>query len=108
MTKKDEEDFNDSTNCQICVNAYVDGDIKVRDHCYLARKYIISAGRDCNIKVKLNHKNFCRISQTKKVDSHLTMQELGKSNFKINVIPNGLEKCTSFNIISKLAFIYRF
>ena len=31
MTKKDEEDFNDSTNCQICVNAYVDGDTKVRD-----------------------------------------------------------------------------
>ena len=33
------------------------------------------------------------------------MQELGKFNFKINAIPNGLGKCTSFSINNKLAFI---
>ena len=34
------------------------------------------------------------------------MQELGKFNFKINVIPNGLEKYTSFSINNdKLSFI---
>ena len=36
------------------------------------------------------------------------MQELGKFNVKINVIPNGLEKYMSFNINNKLNFIDRF
>ena len=40
-----------------------------------------------------------------KYDSHLTMQELGKFNLKINVIPNGLEKYISFIINNKLSFI---
>ena len=33
------------------------------------------------------------------------MQELGKFNLKIIVIPNGLQKCVSFNINNKLCFI---
>ena len=33
------------------------------------------------------------------------MQELGKFDFKINVIPNVLEKYMSFQISDKLAFI---
>ena len=36
------------------------------------------------------------------------MQELGKFDFKINVIPNGLEKYMSFSINNKLAFIINF
>ena len=36
------------------------------------------------------------------------MQELGKFNLKINVIPNRLEKYMSFSINNKLSFIDRF
>ena len=36
------------------------------------------------------------------------MQELGKFNLKINVIPNGLEKYMSFSINNKLSFIDSF
>ena len=36
------------------------------------------------------------------------MQELGKFNLKINVIPNGLEKYMSFDISNKLVFIDSF
>ena len=36
------------------------------------------------------------------------MKELGKFNFKINVIPNGLEKYMSFSINNKLSFIDSF
>ena len=36
------------------------------------------------------------------------MQELGKFNLKLNVIPNGLEKNLSFTIIDKLHFINSF
>ena len=31
MTKEDDEDFENSTNCWIC-------DVKVRDHCHITRK----------------------------------------------------------------------
>ena len=33
------------------------------------------------------------------------MQELGKFDFKINVIPNKLEKCKRFRLDNKLVFI---
>ena len=36
------------------------------------------------------------------------MQELGKSNLKINLVPNGLEKYVSFTINNKLSFIESF
>ena len=36
------------------------------------------------------------------------MQELGKFNLKINVIPNGLDKYMSFSINNKLNFIDSF
>ena len=38
---------------------------------------------------------------------HLIKQELGKFDFKINAIPNGLEKYLSFNI-NKLVYINAF
>ena len=36
------------------------------------------------------------------------MQELGQSNLKITVIPDGLEKYMSFSISKKLSFIDSF
>ena len=36
------------------------------------------------------------------------MKEPGKFDIKINVIPNGLEKCMSFTINNKLSFIDSF
>ena len=54
--------------CWIC-DEYIEGDIKVRDHCHFTGKYRGSALRDCNnIYVKLNHqKRSCRISQKKNI-----------------------------------------
>ena len=39
MTKKDDENIKNSTKCWTCDNVYVKNDIKVRDHCHIARKY---------------------------------------------------------------------
>ena len=55
MIKKDNENFENSTKCWIRDNAYVKGDVKVRDHCQISRKYRGSAHRDCNVNVKLYH-----------------------------------------------------
>ena len=88
---------------------YADGDVKVRDHCDVTGKYRRPAHRDCNIDVKSNLKIHVVFHNLKNYDSHLIMQELGKFNLKINVIPNELEKYTSFSSINnKLSFIDSF
>ena len=51
-----------------------------------------SAHKDCNIKVKLSYEIPVVFHSLKNYDSHFIMQEQGKFNFKINVIPNGLGK----------------
>ena len=104
ITEKDNEDLENSTKCWIC-DVYVDGDVNVRDNCHITGKYKGSAHKYCNVQVKLNHKTAVVFQNLKNYDSHLIMQELGKFNFKINAIPNGLGKCTSFSINNKLAFI---
>ena len=89
MTKKGDEDFENPTKCCIFKNVYVDGDVKVRGHCHMTGKYRGSAHSHCNVKVKLNHKTLVVLHNLKHYDSHLIMQELGKFNLKVNVIPNG-------------------
>ena len=44
----------------------------------------------------------------KKHDVHLIIEELGKFNFELNVIPNRSEKYMSFRLDSKFVFIYSF
>ena len=108
MTKKDNENLENSTKCWTCDNNNIDSDVKVRDHCYISRKYRGSAHRDCNFNVKLNNKILVVFYNLKNHDSHLIMQGLSKFNLKINAIPNGLEKCMSFSITKKLSFIHSF
>ena len=56
ITKKDNEDFENSIECWICDKDYIEDDVKVRDHSHITRKYRGLAHRDCNINVKLNDK----------------------------------------------------
>ena len=74
MTKEDNEGFENSTKSWNCDNDYIDGDVKVRDHCHITGKHRGSAYRDCNINVKLNHKISVVFHNLKKYDSHLLMQ----------------------------------
>ena len=103
ITKEDYEDFENSTKCWICDNAYVEG-----DQCHINGKYRTSTYREFDITIKLNHKIPIVFQKLKNYDSHLIMQKLGKLDFKINLIPNGLEKYMSFNISNRLIFIDTF
>ena len=108
MTKEENEDFKNSTKCWICDNNYIDGDVKVRDHCHISGKYRGFAHRDCNINLRLNHKIPVVFHNLKRYHSYLIMQELGKFNLKISIVLNGLEKYMSFTINNKLSFIDSF
>ena len=102
MTKRDNENFKNSTEYWVCDNDYIENDVKVRDHCHITGKHSGPAHRSQNHKIPVI---FYRL---KSYDSHLLMQELAKFNLKISVIPNGLEKYMSFNINNKLSFIDSF
>ena len=56
MTKKGNEDFDNSNKCWICEYDYIVNDVKVKDHCHITGKYRGSAHRDYNINLKLNQK----------------------------------------------------
>ena len=43
MTIENDEDFEKSTNWWICYNDFVNGDVKVKDHCHITGKYRGSA-----------------------------------------------------------------
>ena len=101
MTKKDNRDFENSTKCWTCDNYYIDNDVKVRDNCHITGKYRVSAHRNCNINVELNHKIPVVFHNLKNYDSHLFIQELGKFKLKITVIPNELEKYKWFKYLSQ-------
>ena len=92
MTKEDNENFENSTECWICDNDYIDGDVKVRDHCHTSGKYRGSADRYCNINLKLNHKIPMVLHNLKIFYFHLIMQELGSFSVKINVYTKWIRK----------------
>ena len=98
IAKEDNENFKSSTKCWICDSDYTDNDVKVRDHCHISGKYRGSSHRDCNINLKVNHKILAVFHNLENYNSYLTMQELGKFNLKISVIPIGLEKHMKFFI----------
>ena len=91
ITKKDDKDSQSAFKYQICDNVYVDGDVIVKDHCHIAEKYRGSVHRDCSVKVKLNHNFTIVFHNLKNYDSHFIMEDIGKSDFKINDIPNRSE-----------------
>ena len=108
MAKEDNEDFENSTKFQVYDNVYVDGDVEVRDHCHITGKYRGSARRDCSINGKLIHKITVVFHNIRNYDSYLIMQELGRFNLNINVIPKKIKKYMSFSINNKLSFIDSF
>ena len=84
---------------------YVDGDVRVIDHCCINEKYKRSAHRDFNINLKLGVKLPVIFYNLIVYDSHHIMQGIGKIVFLINLIPNGLEKCASFMLGKPLTII---
>ena len=71
-------------------SVYIEDDVKIIDHCNITEKYRGPTHRD--IKIKINQKIPIVFHNLKNYDSYRIMQELHKSNFRINIIVNRLEK----------------
>ena len=81
---------------------------RVRDHCHVTGKYRASAHNVCNRSCRLTNKIPVIFHNLRGYDSHLIMQEIGKFNKGINVIPNNMEKYMAFMICRNLIFIVSF
>ena len=111
MTNEDEENFNKSNECYICGKKYKEKDIRVRDHCHITGKYRGSAHQDCNLKLKIKPEEIkipIIFHNLRGCDSHFIMQEIGKFNMNVNVIPNNTEKYMAFMLGKHLLFIDSF
>ena len=105
MSAEDEERFQLSNKCWICDELFDVGDDNVRGHCHVIGKYRGSADWSCNVNLKLTKKVPVTFHNSRSYDSHLIIQEMNKSDVKLNPIPNGLEKYIGFSINNNLLFI---
>ena len=103
MTEKEEENFQPSNTCWIC-KKLIEDEI-IRENCHTTRKYWGTAHWKCNVNLKLTKIVPLIFHNLKGYDSHLIINEIGKFDVKVDVIPNGLEKYMAFTINKNLIFI---
>ena len=100
MTPEDKIDYEKATHCHICEGKLKKTDDKkekkVRDHCQLTGKFRGAAHNKCNLKFKIPKFYPVIFHNLSGYDSHLFIKNLGKSEGKINCIPNNEEKYISF------------
>ena len=90
-------DFENARSCWICKKNFKKDDKKVRDHCHFTGKYRGAAHDSCNRlyrKPKFTPIIFHNLTG---YDSHLFIKNIGRSEGKINCIPNNEEKYISFS-----------
>ena len=102
MTEKDKIDYKKATICHICERGIPkEGDDprfkKVRDHCHLTGKFRGAAHNKCNLEYRLPKFYPVIFHNLSSYDSHLFIKNLGKSEGKIDCIPNNEEKYISFS-----------
>ena len=109
MSKEQEEEFQRSTNCHICGGNLMNQKGKaVRDHCHITGEYRGPAHEICNLQLVISTRVPVIFHNLKGYDSHFIMQEIGKFNLNINVIPTNSEKYMSFMWGKNLVFIDSF
>ena len=98
ISEKERFDFENAKLYHICNKEYNNKDAPVRDHCHVTGKYRGSAHNVCNRSYRLTNKSPVIFHNLRGYDLHLIMQEIGKFNKGINVIPNSMEKYMAFMV----------
>ena len=99
MSEEEEHLFQQSNSCWICQKLIDNDKEKVRDHCNVIGRFRGAAHGSCNINLQLTTKVPVIFHNLRGYGSHLVFSELEKSDVKISVIPNGLEKYMAFFLI---------
>ena len=92
MTEKDKVNFKASNTCHICNEKYKkDYKDKVGDHDHYTGKYMGSAHKEGNTKFYYEGKLNVFFHNLRGYDSHFLIQEIGKFNMPMTVLPNNSE-----------------
>ena len=125
MTEDDENEFQKAKACHICDKAYIEKDIRVRDHCHITGQYRGSSHQECNMKLRIEPDKIkipVIFHNLRGYDSHFIMQNIAEivknhkyvdkngqeKQMNINCIPNNMEKYMAFMLGNHLAFIDSF
>ena len=96
ITKKEEEEFKQASNCWIC-GKLLNLDDRVRDHCHFTGRYRGAAHNRCNLKYSKPNNISVFFHNLTGYDSHLFIKKLGVTEGNIDCIPNNNEKYISFS-----------
>ena len=96
ITKKEEEEFKQASNCWIC-GQLLNLEDRVRDHCHFTGRYRGAAHNRCNLKYRKPNNISVFFHNLSGYDSHLFIKKLGVTTGPINCIPNNEEKYISFS-----------
>ena len=97
MTKKDEENYQNSNDCWICNEKIIKD--KVRDHCHITGEFRGPANRECNSKLRIPRKLPIIFHNLEGYDGHISFKELNNfDNIDIQVIPKSSENYMSIII----------
>ena len=88
ITKDEDTRFKNAEVCHRCNKKYTKEVVPVRDHCHVTGKYRGSAYNTCNRSFRLYNKIPIIFHNLRGYDGHL--QEIGKFNETVNVIPNNM------------------
>ena len=103
---EDEEKFQLSNKCWICDKLFDVGDDEVRYYCHVTGKYRDFAHWSSSVvNLKFTKNILVIFHNLRGYGSHLIMQEMNKSDVKVSVIPNGLEKYMTLTINNNLVFV---
>ena len=97
MSEKEEHLFEQSSSCWICEKLIDNDEEKVTDHCHVTGKFRGAAHWNCNVDFQLTKNVPAIFHNLRGYGSHLI--------FKIDVVPNGLEKHMVFFSNKNLVFI---
>ena len=98
--EQDQKIYNESTHCHICDLPLTPQDEKnrtVRDHCHYTGKFRGAAHNSCNLRYRKPKFYPVYFHNLAGYDAHLFIKNLGKTEGKIDCIPNNEEKYISFS-----------
>ena len=111
MSDEDEQHFRSATHCHICEKELSrDNDVIVRDHCHITSRYRGAAHQACNLNYKIDPKRWKMpivFHNLRGYDGHLLIQAAKPRHGPIRVIPNNMERYTTFSI-GRVQFIDSF
>ena len=93
LSVRQQEDYDDATQCYICRHEFEAKGPKIRDHDHITGWFIGPAHRQCNLERSVSFKIPVFFHNVRKYDAHLIVHEFGKRpDREIKVIGQNMEK----------------